>query len=216
VSFGYQTLSDDYNNKAGMATSSFGAPVGIITYGNASSDAGNVNKLSPLQLAWNSYLSIASMVPNVTFLLLNAAVGHRFPTMPRLVVSLVMMIACMAFNDVTAAMDTDGWQEAFFYATIAMVVLINVNVALFQGGLSGVAARFPPSYMGAMVQGQGLGGIFASAVNVVVLALGITFEDSAFYCFLITVVFLGVAFAALLFLMRTEFFLVRTKNGNPL
>ena len=28
--------------------------------------------LTPLQKKWNSYLSIASMIPNVTFLLLNA------------------------------------------------------------------------------------------------------------------------------------------------
>ena len=34
-------------------------------------------KLSHLQIEWNSYLSIASMIPNVTFLLLNAAFGHR-------------------------------------------------------------------------------------------------------------------------------------------
>ncbi len=34
------------------------------------------HKLTELQLEWNSYLSIASMIPNVTFLLLNAAFGH--------------------------------------------------------------------------------------------------------------------------------------------
>ena len=34
--------------------------------------------LTPLQVKWNSNLSIASMIPNVTFLLINAAFGHRF------------------------------------------------------------------------------------------------------------------------------------------
>jgi hypothetical protein len=33
--------------------------------------------LTDLQIKWNSYLSIASMIPNVTFLLLNAAIGHK-------------------------------------------------------------------------------------------------------------------------------------------
>ena len=37
----------------------------------------------------------------------------------------------------------------------------------FQGGLSGLAGKFPPSYMGAVVQGQALGGIFAAGSNVV-------------------------------------------------
>ena len=34
-------------------------------------------KFTELQMEWNSYLSIASMIPNVTFLLLNAVFGHR-------------------------------------------------------------------------------------------------------------------------------------------
>ena len=34
--------------------------------------------LTPLQVKWNSNLSIAAMIPNVTFLLINAAFGHRF------------------------------------------------------------------------------------------------------------------------------------------
>ncbi len=33
--------------------------------------------LTPLQIKWNSYLSIASMIPNVTVLLLNAVFGHK-------------------------------------------------------------------------------------------------------------------------------------------
>ena len=38
---------------------------------------------SELQTSWGPYLSIASMVPNVTILLLNAAFGHhfRFPSL---------------------------------------------------------------------------------------------------------------------------------------
>ena len=35
-------------------------------------------------------LSIASMIPNVTFLLLNAAFGHKFKTQPRLIVAMVI------------------------------------------------------------------------------------------------------------------------------
>ena len=34
--------------------------------------------LNELQTSWGPYLSIASMVPNVTILLLNAAFGHHF------------------------------------------------------------------------------------------------------------------------------------------
>ena len=34
--------------------------------------------LNEMQTSWGPYLAIASMVPNVTILLLNAAFGHHF------------------------------------------------------------------------------------------------------------------------------------------
>ena len=37
-----------------------------------------------LQKAWGGYLAVASMVPNVTFLILNAAFGHRYRTLRKL------------------------------------------------------------------------------------------------------------------------------------
>lgn len=132
--------------------------------------------------------------------------------MPRLVFSQAVMIPCLVFTCAMAVVDTDDWQGDFFWVTIGSVVVINVMVAIFQGGLSGVAAKFPPRYMGAVVQGQGLGGIFASAVNVVTLTVpGADFETAAFACFLVTIIFISLAVVALLALTRTEFFLVR--NG---
>jgi len=41
-----------------------------------------------VQISWGSNMAMASMVPNVTFLLLNASFGHHFKTTPRLLVSL--------------------------------------------------------------------------------------------------------------------------------
>ena len=35
----------------------------------------NNTYLTPLQLSWNSYLSISSMIPNVSFLFINAFLG---------------------------------------------------------------------------------------------------------------------------------------------
>ena len=45
--------------------------------------------------------------------------------------------------------------------------------AIFQGGLIGVAGKFPPLYMGGMMAGQALGGIFPALVNIVVIALDV-------------------------------------------
>jgi len=44
---------------------------------------------------------------------------------------------------------------------------------LFKGGLTGTMGRFPTKYMGALVQGQALGGIIAVGTNVIMLAMGL-------------------------------------------
>ena len=90
-----------------------------------------------MQTAWNGHLAVASMVPNVTFLLLNAAFGHYFPTKPRLLVSLCFVILLFMFTDAMAKTDTDPWQEAFYYVTLISVVFININSAIFQGNENG-------------------------------------------------------------------------------
>jgi len=159
-----------------------------------------------LQKAWGGYLAVASMVPNVTFLILNGVFGHKFKTQPRLVVSLVLVILMFTFTSIMVQIDTDSWQYTFLMVTLASVVVININAAIFQGGILGVAGKFPPAYMGAVFSGQAVGGIFASGTNVVVLALGATPVQSAFFCFVLSVVFLFSALIAYAVATRSEFY----------
>ena len=51
------------------------------------------------------------------------------------------------------------------------------TATVLQGGILGVAGRFPPAYMAAVFSGQAVGGIFASGTNVVVLAMGASPSD---------------------------------------
>ena len=80
-----------------------------------------------------------------------------------------------------------------------------------QGGLAGLAAMFPPTYMNAMLQGQALGGVFAAATNVFIILLGDEPKDSAFFCFLITITFMLMTGCSLLILTLTKFFRVRCR-----
>ena len=76
-------------------------------------------------------------------------------------------------KNLVVQVDTDGWQETFLYLTLGSVAFINVNAAIFQvrsstplwlklgltltndqGGILGVAGKFPPAYMGAVFAGQ--------------------------------------------------------------
>lgn len=159
-----------------------------------------------LASVWPGYCAVASMVPNVTFLILNGLFGHRFKTQPRLLVSLFMVIVFFTFTTVMVKIDTDSWQSTFLYLTLASVVAININAAIFQGGILGVAGRFPPAYMAAVFSGQAVGGIFASGTNVVVLAMGASPSDAAFFCFLLSVIFLATAMGAYLVATRSAFY----------
>ncbi len=60
--------------------------------------------------------------------------------------------------------------------------------------------------MGAVVQGQALGGTFAAVTNIVMLALGADAVSAAFWDFLIAIIFLVTALVAFLVLNRTDFF----------
>ena len=173
---------------------------------NAANATAVVDDKNELQKAWNGYLAAASMVPNVTFLILNAFFGHRLKTQPRLIVSLILVIVAFTFTSIMVQVDTDTWQKDFLIVTLVSVVFININSAIFQGGILGVAGKFPPAYMGAVFSGQAVGGIFASGCNVVFLALGATAVQSGFFCFLTSVVFLLTALLGYFFVTRSEFY----------
>ena len=95
-------------------------------------EIGEAKGPNDLQKAFGGYLAVASMVPNVTFLILNAFFGHRFKTQPRLIVSLIFVIIVFAFTSVMVMVDTDTWQSEFLTLTLVSVVFININTAIFQ------------------------------------------------------------------------------------
>jgi uncharacterized membrane protein (Fun14 family) len=97
--------------------------------------AKNVNEeeaLTPLQLSWNSYMSIANMIPNLGMLLLNATIGHKIPMRPRLVVSLIGIIILFIVTDAMTRVNTDGFQDGFLVVTLGTVVLITACVGILQ------------------------------------------------------------------------------------
>ena len=102
----------------------------IVT--NNGTETGAAKGPNDLQKAFGGYLAVASMVPNVTFLILNAFFGHRFKTQPRLIVSLIFVIIVFTFTSVMVMVDTDTWQSEFLTLTLVSVVFININTAIFQ------------------------------------------------------------------------------------
>ena len=109
-----------------MISSTDGNSTGVIE-----SDTDEKAK-TPLQLAWNSYLSISNMIPNLGMLLLNATMGHKMPMRPRLLGSLIGIIILFVVTDIMTQVNTDSFQTGFLGLTLVTVVLITSCVGILQ------------------------------------------------------------------------------------
>jgi len=159
-----------------------------------------------LQKEFTSYLAIASNVPNATFVILNVFFGRSFRLNIRIIGALSLMATLFIGVILMARINSDKWQEWFLYSTLIIVVFLNICTAVFQGGIIGVAGKFPPEYMGGMMAGQALGGIFPSLINILVIAFQVSPGDIGFYCFIIAFVFVLVCLGAYCAVQTTSFF----------
>lgn len=159
-----------------------------------------------LQTTFSSYLAIASKVPYVVFLLANAAISNRFLPSIRIKYPLIFMILLFAVTSLLVEVNTDKHQTLFFAVTICIVVLINASCGFVQGGGTGIAGCLPPEYMGYNVNGMAVGGILASAVQILSL-LGETDPlDSACIYFWCATLALCVTFVFFLLMLKSEFY----------
>lgn len=127
---------------------------------NISSNATDV--LTPRQAEMQADLSMSSAIPSMIFLILHAIYGHRISLNHRMLGAYVIMTILMTITTLFVHIDTDSWQDEFFYITIGIVIIINCASAISSGSLFGMAGQFPSEYMTAAVSGQALGGIFAA------------------------------------------------------
>ncbi|PAA87153.1 hypothetical protein BOX15_Mlig026401g3, partial [Macrostomum lignano] len=125
-----------------------------------------------LQLTFENYLAVFSNLPNIVFTLANAAVTKRIGQATRLLAGLCLMIAVFAATAAFVCVDTDDYQTAFFWCTMASVMAVNIGAALVQGSLFGLAAMFTHKYVTALMQGQASGGVTAALVYIASLSLG--------------------------------------------
>ena len=86
-----------------------------------------------LQKDFTSYLAISSTIPNAIFVIINALLGQRFSISKRLTYSLLMMILMFTAITALAFINTDNWQRTFLGMLLFLVVIVNINSAVFQG-----------------------------------------------------------------------------------
>ncbi|XP_077537597.1 equilibrative nucleoside transporter 1-like isoform X3 [Haemaphysalis longicornis] len=161
---------------------------------------------SDMQAAFTSYLAIASKAPYILSLVLNTYLSHRIRPAVRIGWPL---LGCTLFFVATAALvkvNTDEHQKAFMAATLVIVVLINIFCGFLQGGGTGLAGCFPEKYMASNLNGQAVGGVFATVAQILCLLTDATATTSALLYFLlavVTLIFTQICFAIL---VKTDFY----------
>ncbi|XP_052765911.1 equilibrative nucleoside transporter 3-like isoform X2 [Mya arenaria] len=137
-----------------------------------------------LQAMFESYLTLASTAPNLLFNLITTLLISRIGLKVRMSTALFLITSMFVLTASLVKMNTDSWQDSFFWITMITAVFINIGSSILGASLFGVASLFPSHYMQATMSGQAMGGIFAAVANLVTLALGSDVVDSGLGFFL--------------------------------
>ncbi|XP_022093011.1 equilibrative nucleoside transporter 1-like isoform X2 [Acanthaster planci] len=167
--------------------------------------SGNGTGRTSLETSFESYFSVAAMVPNLIFQMINLAVQHRISLQIRVMVPLIGMLILFVLTTTLAKVDTDEWQIWFFAVCMCSVILINVCGAVYQGSVFGLAGILPRRYMQAIMSGQGMGGILPSLLSIVSIAATSDPEESGFIYFLCSVVCILITITAFLVLPKIKY-----------
>ena len=77
-----------------------------------------------------------------------------FRITPRIYGSIISNIILFLLTLALSQVDTDSWQDGFYYLTLATALLFNINDSIFQGAFASLMGRFPERYMNSLAQGN--------------------------------------------------------------
>lgn len=167
-----------------------------------------------LQTYFDSYLSIASNLPFLVILLLNAFLGHKVKERIGNFVSFATIITIFIITTIFIKINTDNHQQTFFGLTIVSVILLSISAAFLQSSVSGVASVFPNQCMHAMVTGQAVSGLFAALAQILSLTGQWNTIESALYYFLLADITLIIAFIMYFMINKTDYYKFHKQKLN--
>lgn len=155
----------------------------MYKFRNITTETDDPNHRSTLQSNFASATNVAISIPTVICMTLAVIFAYKIRIKSRILVSLYILAICFVVSTAFIKMDTDTWQTGFFALTMAILAVMNGILALFQVSSLALLAKFPPIYMKTFLIGQGIGGIFCSALQVLALLIGTSSESSALVYF---------------------------------
>ncbi|CRK93626.1 CLUMA_CG007156, isoform A [Clunio marinus] len=166
----------------------------------------NTDILTPRQIQFQPDLAMCSAIPTTLFLILNAFYSHKVSLKLRMVGSIVIILLLFSVTTAFVKVDTDGFQNPFFYFTLLIVFIVNIFSAILSGGLFGIAGMFSSEYISAVMSGQALGGVFTALAEVISITFTTAPTVSAFIYFMVGTGMLVLSLFLYLFVSKTLFF----------
>jgi equilibrative nucleoside transporter 1/2/3 len=165
------------------------------------------------------FLNSVTFVAQVPNILLNGInlfcqVGSGGSTAKRITWSIIIIVIVFIFTVVLAMVDSSSWPAAFFWITMASVVVINSANGMYQNSVYGLAACLPMKYTNAVVLGSNTSGAITAVISLISLATAPDLRTSAIYYFLTAVFVLLIAFDTFFALPMIPFFKYYSKKAE--
>ncbi|KAF7994482.1 hypothetical protein HCN44_003954 [Aphidius gifuensis] len=129
-----------------------------------------------------------------------------FSLKSRVISTQTIVLVLLIITTLFIYINTDGWQEYFFFFTLLLAFLINAFSTIFYGALVTITGLFSPNYITAYSAGQALSGIITTLIQILSLWIGMTHETSAFIYFMIGNVGILCSILAYILLEKQKFF----------
>lgn len=159
-----------------------------------------------------AYLGIISQIPSLLFEYVNLFIHFKGDLRKRIQVILIFQIVLFIISIVLAILNTSKWPYIFFYLTMISVFLINMSTGIFQNSLYGLAVLLPVNYVGAVIIGTNISGIFTSLLSILIMCVSVSLPTLAVCCFSTSVLLLILLFCILCYISKNKFYNFYTKK----
>ena len=82
---------------------------------------------------WGSNMVLVSMGANFLTHLVNMVFGPGYQTRPRIIIALISNTAIFCVSIIFTQVDTDSWQLGFYFLSLGLCILLNMNDSIFAG-----------------------------------------------------------------------------------
>jgi len=141
---------------------------------------------------WSSALAVTTMGTNFTMCFITTLLMNVVSRNTRFYVPMAGIGVCFGIAAVMTQMDSSTWVPLFFTTTLVNVIIITIFCAIFQASLFGHAAEVG-EVTSAVMAGQGAGGVFACAVDIVSKLTIDSLPDAVCMYFVIAVIFMVIS-----------------------